>query len=161
MEFRDYYSILGLIYPSAQEDIKNAYRRLSLKWHPDRNPGVDTSGKMIDINEAYYILNNPEMKNRYDMEYIKYQDFIHVGTLSVNVNVNKNQPSSHYKAQDVKVEEDINNAHKMASELVAEFLKSFHKVSKDAAKGSWKNMVPYIMGGLIFSFLVLILQTCE
>ena len=64
MYFKDYYKILEINFPSNEGEIKSAYRRLSLKWHPDKNPGVDTSNWMIDVNEAYYILNNPDKKKR-------------------------------------------------------------------------------------------------
>lgn len=56
MCFKDYYKILEICFPSNDDEIKTAYRRMSLKWHPDKNPGIDTSNLMIDINEAYYIL---------------------------------------------------------------------------------------------------------
>lgn len=58
--FVDYYQILEISYPSNADEIKRAYRKLSLKWHPDRNVGIDTSEIMIGINEAYYILKDNE-----------------------------------------------------------------------------------------------------
>lgn len=73
--FRDYYSILGINRNSSIEEIRNAYRSLSKKWHPDRNPGKDTSKIMIDINEAYAILKDGPTKASYDAAYDRYTAF--------------------------------------------------------------------------------------
>jgi curved DNA-binding protein CbpA len=67
--FKDYYQILGIPLTSSRQDIKNAYRQLSLKWHPDKNPGIDVTEIMQDINEAYKILYDEESRARYDIEY--------------------------------------------------------------------------------------------
>ena len=72
---KDYYDILGITEDATIVQIKTAYRTQALKWHPDRNPGVDTSEKMKEINEAYSILSNPESKARYDKEYAAFKSF--------------------------------------------------------------------------------------
>lgn len=68
---KDYYSILGISFNASDDEIKRAYRALSKRWHPDVNPGLDTTAIMQDINEAYCILRNPVMRARYDAEYVK------------------------------------------------------------------------------------------
>ena len=51
---KDYYAILGVNKSATQEEIKKAYRKLALKYHPDRNPGDKTAEeKFKEINEAY------------------------------------------------------------------------------------------------------------
>ena len=70
--FKDYYQILGVTSTASKQEIKQAYRKLSLKWHPDRNPGVDVTGIMQDINEAYKILNDDLCRERYNKEYQKF-----------------------------------------------------------------------------------------
>jgi len=64
---KDYYSILGVERNATDEDIKRAYRRLALKYHPDRNPGDKTCEERFkEINEAYACLSNPEKRSNYD-----------------------------------------------------------------------------------------------
>lgn len=64
---RDFYQILGLSRSADVKEIKSAYRQLAKKFHPDANPGVDTTEKFQEINRAYEILSNPELKQKYDM----------------------------------------------------------------------------------------------
>ncbi len=64
---KDYYNILGVSPDASQEEIKRAYRRLVLKFHPDRNPGNrEAEEKFKEINEAYEVLSDPEKRARYD-----------------------------------------------------------------------------------------------
>lgn len=63
----DYYSTLGVERNASNEDIKKAYRKLSMKYHPDRNNGnKDSEDKFKEINEAYSILSDEEKRNNYD-----------------------------------------------------------------------------------------------
>ncbi len=67
MTQKDYYQILGLEKGSSEDEIKKAYRRLAMKYHPDRNHGDATSEeKFKEINEAYECLSDPEKRQRYD-----------------------------------------------------------------------------------------------
>lgn len=67
MEYKDYYKILGVERKAAQEDIKKAYRKLAMKYHPDRNPGNKAAeDKFKEINEANEVLGDPEKRARYD-----------------------------------------------------------------------------------------------
>jgi DnaJ-class molecular chaperone len=63
---RDYYDILGLNKSASAAEIKSAYRKLALKWHPDRNKEADAHEKFKEINEAYEVLSNPEKKAKFD-----------------------------------------------------------------------------------------------
>jgi curved DNA-binding protein len=64
---KDYYGTLGLNRNANQEEIKKAYRRLALKYHPDRNPKDSEAEEIFkDIGEAYAVLNDPEKRKTYD-----------------------------------------------------------------------------------------------
>jgi curved DNA-binding protein len=67
MEYKDYYKILGVERKASEEEVKRAYRKLALKYHPDHNPGNKQSEeKFKEINEAYQVLSDPEKRARYD-----------------------------------------------------------------------------------------------
>jgi len=63
---RDYYDILGVSKSATAAEIKSAYRKLALKWHPDKNKDSDAHEKFKEINEAYEVLGNSEKKAKFD-----------------------------------------------------------------------------------------------
>lgn len=64
---RDYYEVLGLKKGASEDDIKKAFRKMALKYHPDRNPGdKEAEEKFKEVNEAYSVLSDPDKKNKYD-----------------------------------------------------------------------------------------------
>ena len=66
-EKRDYYEVLGVAKTASADEIKSAYRKLAMKWHPDRNPGnPEAKDKFQEASEAYEVLSNPEKRQRYD-----------------------------------------------------------------------------------------------
>jgi molecular chaperone DnaJ len=73
MAKRDYYEVLGLERGATEEDVKKAYRKLALQYHPDRNPGnKEAEEKFKEATEAYEVLKDPAKRKRYDQ-------FGHVG----------------------------------------------------------------------------------
>lgn len=67
MSKRDYYDILGVSKNSSADEIKKAYRKMAIKYHPDKNPDDKAAeDKFKEAAEAYEILSNPEKKQRYD-----------------------------------------------------------------------------------------------
>jgi molecular chaperone DnaJ len=63
---QDYYELLGVSKSASPEDIKSAYRKLALKYHPDRNKEEGASEKFASINNAYAALSDPEKRAHYD-----------------------------------------------------------------------------------------------
>jgi len=64
---RDYYEVLGVAKDASAEDIKKAYRKLAMKYHPDRNPGDKTAEeKFKEVGEAYEMLSDADKRARYD-----------------------------------------------------------------------------------------------
>ncbi len=67
MDYKDYYQTLGLKKGVSSEEIKKAYRKLAVKYHPDKNPGdKEAEEKFKEINEAYAVLSDPQKKAQYD-----------------------------------------------------------------------------------------------
>jgi len=141
--FKDYYKILGIAPNATQEEIKRAYRSQSMRWHPDRNPGVDTTEKMQDINEAYNILKDAVTRARYDAEYARFNS----------------EPN--YDIKDETLKEDIKEARKAAEDYVREFYASLKKDSKKAVRGAWDEMKVYLIFCIIMTFIVTAAMTCK
>jgi len=64
---RDYYEALGVSKSATKEEIKSAYRKLALQYHPDRNKSPDAEEKFKEISEAYAVLSDDEKRRQYDM----------------------------------------------------------------------------------------------
>ena len=67
MKYLDYYNVLGVSTNATQDEIKKAYKKLAIKYHPDKNQGnKEAEQKFKEINEAYQVLGDPEKRKRYD-----------------------------------------------------------------------------------------------
>ena len=67
MAKRDFYEILGVAKNASEEEIKKSYRKLAMKYHPDRNPdSKESEEKFKEVKEAYEMLTNPEKRDAYD-----------------------------------------------------------------------------------------------
>ena len=67
MSKRDYYEVLGVSKGASESEIKKAYRKMAIKYHPDKNPDdAQAEEKFKEAAEAYEVLSNAEKKQRYD-----------------------------------------------------------------------------------------------
>jgi curved DNA-binding protein len=78
MEYKNYYAVLGVDKKASQDDIKKAYRKLAVKYHPDKNAGDKAAeAKFKEVAEAYEVLGDPEKRKQYDQlgsNWKQYQD---------------------------------------------------------------------------------------
>ena len=67
MAKRDYYEVLGIERTASADDIKKSYRKLAVKFHPDKNPGdKEAEEKFKEIGEAYEVLSDPQKRAAFD-----------------------------------------------------------------------------------------------
>lgn len=168
--FIDYYEVLNVSPNANLEDIKIAYRRESLKWHPDKNHDLDTTSQMQVVNEAYAILKDNEKRDRYNKEYLQFkQDHIdkcssnnvHSGVYENHNNQNDNSWSYEYDVKDEKLKDDIENARIYAERLVNEFMSSLKQSTKNAAKGALSGMKPYLVWLIIVMLVSVVAPLCS
>ena len=66
MEYKDYYSTLGVSKQATPDEIQKAYRKLARRYHPDINKSGKAEVRFKEINEAYEVLKDPEKRSHYD-----------------------------------------------------------------------------------------------
>ena len=158
--FIDYYSILEVDKESSFEEIKSAFRKQCIKWHPDKNLGTDTTEKMQLINEAYLILKDSEARAKYDIEWEAYHEYLKNKNIYQNQEIIEevNEDFTEYKFQDEILEKWMNNAKKQSVDLAKQAIKDFKDIATEGAKGSLR----YIIYQIIVIFIsFLIFKTCN
>lgn len=65
-EKRDYYEVLGVARDASEKDVKSAYRKLAMKYHPDKSNASDAEERFKEISEAYAVLSDPDKRKQYD-----------------------------------------------------------------------------------------------
>ena len=175
--FKDYYKILEISQNATDEEIKKAFREQAIKWHPDRNQGIDTTLRMQEINEAYLILKDKEARTRYDIEYNKFKQ--HQARQQKNTTENEKaksesqhkhqeekQSNRQYEYSDFKVEDDLlekwmANTKRQSVELAKQTIRDFKGVTKAAANGCVNGIVQLVIWVVVINLIVLLFRTCS
>jgi curved DNA-binding protein len=108
MDYKDYYSILGVSKTATPEDIKKTFRKLARKYHPDVNPGdAAKAEKFKEISEAYEVLSDADKRQKYDQFGSQWQQYSQTGGRPEDFNWSQWQasPESSYSYRTVTPEE--------------------------------------------------------
>lgn len=142
--FIDYYAVLNVNTNASKENIKKAYKKEAIKWHPDKNRTIDTTKRMKLINEAYVILYDDDARRRYDIEYksfikFKNQRKSNKTTESQNQKENEKSKNEKYEYRSYEIKDDIlykwiQNARKQAVELVKLTVGDFKEIGGHGLK---------------------------
>ncbi|MBL0202179.1 MAG: J domain-containing protein [Chitinophagaceae bacterium] len=176
--FVDYYQILKIEPTASQEDIKKAFRRLAIKYHPDKNPGIDTTKQMQLINEAYLFLKDIEGRTKYDREYQFYTQYEQKQKKNKEEGQYKERQSTEAKAepekniirknirfQDETLKNWMNNAREQSVDLAKETiedLRAMFKAGANAAIDKVGSMLPGYLGSVaIMLIIVILIKTCK
>ena len=150
--FKDYYQILGIERSANSEEIRKAYKTASMKYHPDRNPGKDTTSQMQDINEAYAILKDDDKRSRYDQEYKRFRQ----ETTKVSEPKTTSWTYSTYDIKDENVKRDVDDAREYARSLVEEFMQSLKRNTKVAVQAAGEELKSWVVVLIIMTILGLL-----
>lgn len=176
--FIDYYAILEIAENSSIEVIKSAFKKMALKWHPDRNSGMDTTKKMQELNEAYLILKDIEAKKRYDIEYLKFKQYKQREKQYAESSYSQNKSSKDnnkqykntYQYSDYNVNDEIlkkwmSNAKRQAVDLAKQTIEDLRGMiavgTKTAIKETGSYLIFYIIASAILFLLFAISKSCH
>ena len=174
--FIDYYALLEIEQNASKDEIKKAFRRQAIKWHPDRNPSQDTTSRMQDLNEAYLILKDDEARRRYDLEYNRFKSYKNPNEQKQSTQTSqtvsgqqeskssgdndKSAYSYDYEVVDDLLKRWINNAKRQAVELAKNTIEDFKGVTKAATKGCFSGFTNAIIYIVLLNIAFLIFQAC-
>lgn len=159
MIFVDYYKVLEIQKQSSIQEIKSAFRKQAIKWHPDKNPDVDVNEKMQLINEAYLILKDEEARKHYDVEYDKfYEYFQHKKEEQKSEDFGSSENVyEEYKFNDETLKRWMQNAKKQAVDLAKQTIKEMAELSVTATKEAGSKMLETFISYAVVGFIILII----
>lgn len=152
--FPNYYQILGVSKQATKIEIKKAYRKLALEFHPDVNNSADAHEKFISINEAYLILFDNEARIKYDIEYtyhIKNNSHFRTEPGAKEEEIRNQSPQS-----EIFEDSDLNDWSSKAREQGAEYARMVFQDFSDLVLGFVKE-TGFQLGNSLLVFLGLIL----
>lgn len=176
--FIDYYAILELSFDAPQQSIKSAFHTQAMKWHPDRNPGIDTTNRMQQINEAFLILKDAEARQRYDKEYQRYQEF-HKQSQRFQAQKEEKEQEERFSASgarqqrahdfaeeftdkayevfDDTLNKWMSNARKQAVDLAKQTIEDIKGMSKASGKAMGEAALGGLMKYMVFGIVMLVI----
>lgn len=182
--FKDYYAILEISHSASLAEIKSAYRNQAMKWHPDKNHGIDTNEKMKEIIEAKLILLDEEARVRYDKEYLRFKSFQKEKTKKAEEPKQKQyaqneqeqskktekktyesktekpkEEFSTYQFDDEILKKWMENARKQALRNLSDMITEFRDSSNIGFSSFFSNAIKAILVALIFFVIMLILKS--
>lgn len=180
--FVDYYAILEVDENATQDEIKAAFRKQAIRWHPDRNPGKDTTIQMQRINEAYLILKDPEARLKFNAEYQRFKSYqeqhrraeneykhqqqqhqkeYQQRTYTHQENKSKQQEQrteyADYAFFDETLKSWMNNARKQSVSLAQQTIKDFKGMVAVGFKEGVKASGNALIGQIVISIIILII----
>ncbi len=152
--FIDYYSILQIERSASKIEIRTAYKKQAIKWHPDKNIGLDTTVKMQIINEAYLILNDDEARFRYDIEYTRFMHFKNAKKNSEEEKKKETQKEQYQSQQSKPTEEEKSQewTFEKTYKFDDEILKRWIENAKKQAAANIKDMIIEFRDSSIIGF---------
>jgi curved DNA-binding protein CbpA len=162
--FVDYYALLQISSNSTPEEIKSAFKREAIKWHPDRNRGIDTTIRMQLINEAYLILKDPEARFRYDKEYRTFQlkkentKDSSIRSESKSHQESESKYSSNHDIEDETLKKWIENAKRQAVELAKATLDDLTGMIAVGTKVAFKESLSTVAYFALFTVVIFIIS---
>ena len=148
---KDYYRILEVPSSASQEQIKNAFRELIRKHHPDKNSSPEATERARDIIEAYKILTDAEARARYDRVYTDY--FGSTETQHEEEDSKQTKESKRSIHEDPILQKWIRAAQRQARTELDNLMRDFPEAVGVAAKGAFQYVGYYIL----FSFVLYII----
>ena len=171
--FKDYFAILEVSETATPEEVKAAFKKQALKWHPDRNPGMDTTERMQEINEAYLILKDTEARERYNIEYQRFKQYQQEQKQRERYRQQKEEERRHektYEYAQYNVDDDIlkkwmDNAKKQAIDLAKQTIEDLKGMvtvgAKAAVKEGGNMLIAQIAIGVIALIIFGLVRTCN
>ena len=179
--FIDYYAILEIDENVSQDEIKAAFRKQAIKWHPDRNHGKDTTVQMQRINEAYLILKDPEARQKFNAEYQRFKaykqqqeskakkEYHHQQTSSEKENTRSSQEKkaeyTDYAFNDETLKNWMNSARKQSVDLAKQTIKDFKGMVavgfKEGVKASGSALIGQVVIGIIVLIIFSLSKSCN
>lgn len=141
--FKDYYKTLSISPPSNFKEIKNAFKTLAIKYHPDKNLSTDTTKLMQGICEAYMILKNPNTKEKYDKEYTRYYKDYKKGRL--------------FSYEDQVLKDYIDDILIQIEEYAQTVMKETSQLTKIGFKAAGDEVIKNLISYLIFGLIVVVI----